>query len=402
MNTESDRTPPRSGAGDGQYLAAGAAMLGLAGGLAVALGGPAGWTGGVLAAGLAVAGLALAGRIRSQQARQRAQLHTYMASQQKFGADLVPVWTGQIETSRSHMESAVSALAGRFSGIVDKLGRAVSVSDATTHAVGGGEQGLAAVFEKSERELSRLVAGLEAAAASKALMVERVHSLGGHVQALQQMATDVAAIASQTNLLAINAAIEAARAGEGGRGFGVLAQEVRKLSAQSGATGRRITEMITLVSEAIDATRKAAESTAEQDRATTQASRAAVAGVLGDFSGITRAMADSTQLLKQESVGIQSEISDALVQLQFQDRVTQILGHVKSNIERLNTCLAANRAGFELSGQLAPLSAGELLAELESTYAMREEREVHRGSSTPAARGPAARSPAPETEVTFF
>jgi methyl-accepting chemotaxis protein len=398
MNTSSAPSPSHPRTSATRSLVAGAAGLGAAGAAAVAVLAPLGWAGGAVIAGLVLGGLALALRIRALEARQHAGLQDYMASQQQFGAALVPVWTGQIEVSRTHMEAAISALAGRFSGIVDKLGRAVNVSDAATQSAGSGDQGLVAVFEKSERELSRLVSGLEAAAASKALMVERVHSLGGHVQQLQQMAADVAAIASQTNLLAINAAIEAARAGDQGRGFGVLAQEVRKLSAQSGATGRRITQMITLVSEAIEATRQAADSTAEQDRATTEASRAAVAGVLGDFGGLTRALADSTNLLKNESLGIQSEISEALVQLQFQDRVAQILAHVKSSIEQLNGCLATNRDSFERSGELAPLSAAGMLAQLESTYAMKEERDVHRGSGTPAP----ARNASADTEVTFF
>jgi methyl-accepting chemotaxis protein len=327
---------------------------------------------------------------------QHQKLEHYISSHQQFNADLAPVWTAQIETSRRHMESAISALARQFSGIVDKLDRAVEVSNSTTQSVDSGDQGLVGVFARSERELSQLIASLEAASSDKAQMVQQVHSLGEYVVALQQMATEVAAIAAQTNLLAINAAIEAAHAGDNGRGFGVLAQEVRKLSAQSGETGRRITETVGRVGTAIEHTRRAADSSAHQDRESIETSRSAIAGVLGGFRDITDALVGSTSRLQEESKGIQSEISDALVHLQFQDRVVQILAHVKNNIERAPVCLADHEAAFRRSGDLVPVSSAELLAELESTYVMTEERQAHKGGSGATSSAPA------ETEITFF
>jgi methyl-accepting chemotaxis protein len=230
-------------------------------------------------------------------------------------------------------------------------------------------------------------------------MVGQVHKLASFVDELRQMASDVAAIAAQTNLLAVNAAIEAARAGDAGRGFGVLAQEVRKLSAQSGDTGKRIAAKVHAIGEAMAATREAADGSVASDRASLQSSRSAISGVLGNLRDITESLADSTATLKHESEGIQSEIGEALVALQFQDRVAQILSHVKANIERLPDCLGDARPG------LTPVCSAALLAELESTYAMAEERKVHRvkaGVKAVAHAAPAAAPAAQDTEVTFF
>jgi methyl-accepting chemotaxis protein len=343
------------------------------------------WHGWLSAAALLAAGaFAVA---RPPAASGHATATDYLASRRAFGADVADVWTSHIDASRDQMEAAVVALVERFSGIVTRLGQALEASGSARNG-----DGIVEAFAASEQELRSLLDMLAGAAASKQQMLRKIEGLQEVTAHLQKMAADVASIAWQTNLLALNAAIEAARAGEAGRGFAVVATEVRMLSNRSADAGRHIAEQVGRISAAIDATcRAAGESMRDEERAV-QASEHKIGNVLGSLRGVTDALVQSSDLLQRESTGIQAEVAEALVQLQFQDRVSQILAHVRQNIARLPGWL--DEQAQDAGGSPPPLDARSLLAELESTYAMAEERQLHKSDRKPA--------PQQAEEITFF
>jgi methyl-accepting chemotaxis protein len=365
-------------------IAAAAALLGVAGWS---------WSGVALALLLAAVGIGLGLRLAAGQARLQAALDAYLAGTECFGAEVAPIWSGHIATSREQMESAIGSLAQRFSGIVDKLDEAVHAAGLASGTVDSGADGLVAVFSRSEQKLGSIIAAQQAAMAGMVAMLAKVQGLNAFIAELQEMAADVAKIAAQSNLLALNAAIEAARAGEQGRGFAVVATEFRMLSNQSGATGKRIADKVGTISAAIvDTCGMVRESVSQEDGAMLKA-EATIGAVLADFRAITGALQQSSTLLKNESIGIKGEVGEALVQLQFQDRVSQILTHVQANIASLPGLLEQNRARYVSEGVLAAPDAEALLLDLKQSYVMADQHLIHGGGKAVASN---------DNEVTFF
>jgi methyl-accepting chemotaxis protein len=317
----------------------------------------------------------------------------YLAGREKFGDAVLPIWCRHIENSRTQMEEAVADLAGRFSSIVDQLDNALHVSSLES---GKGGSSMTEVFAHSETRLGSVVTSMKSAMSSKQAMLAQIKDLERFTRELRDMAEGVASIAAQTNLLALNAAIEAARAGPAGRGFAVVAQDVRNLSSRSAETGRNISNRVGLISSAILAASQAAEQSSEAEDKSMQSAEGMIDSVLGQFRSMTDALVQSSDLLKQESIGIQGEVGQALVQLQFQDRVSQVMTHVRENMELLPTLLRDNRDRYVADQVLEPLDPDALLRELQKTYAMAEEHAVHGGSRHAA---PAATE---ADEITFF
>jgi methyl-accepting chemotaxis protein len=277
------------------------------------------------------------------------------------------------------METAINALSDRFGGIVDKLSDTMRDADVETQMVDDKERGLLAVFQRSERDLGEVVATQKAAMTGTMVMLGKVQGLDSFIAELHTMAGDVAQIAHQSNLLSLNAAIEAARAGELGRGFAVVAKEFRTLSAKSGETGKHIAEKVAIISAAIAEACKVVEDTVEQRESRVAATEASIGRVLTELRGITDALERSSGMLKGESVSIQTEINQALVQLQFQDRVSQILTQVNKNIDQMPTMLHNQLQHYRQTHVLERLDADHLLAELQKTYVMADQHVIHQG-----------------------
>ena len=300
----------------------------------------------------------------------------------------LPLWSQQIHSARNHTEEAISALSERFANLAVRIQQ--SLGNGPEREAGNR---LVALLSTSQHELDMIIMALREALASKESLLKEVMELSNFTDQLQEMAQGVADIAKQTNLLALNAAIEAARAGESGRGFAVVADEVRTLSARSGETGQRIGETVSIVNTAIHKTLDISREYAKTDAQTLNNASEVIKGVITRFHHSASGIVSHNEAMRSQSEIVAQDIAEVLVSLQFQDRISQMLGHVSGDIDKLLAHLHASNEQRRLGQEPAVLDVDRWLDELAQTYTMPEQHDIHRGEA------PGKRN---DSEITFF
>lgn len=310
----------------------------------------------------AASALALAAR-SSDHARDNNLADVYL--------QVIPVWTKQIETARAETERSVIALVALFSGMAATLAATARASGKAAEQLDGqGADGIVSAVN----QLAQVVSAIKTARQSRAGMVDETK----YAEELKVMAESVQQIALQMKILTLNGAIEAARAGEAGRGFGVLANEMRRLSGIAGDLGVNMAKKMEIITAAFSTISREADDRSGADASSVNQAEQVIDNVLTRIRDVTAQLSDSAQSMQRESAGIRKEISEALVALQFQDRVNQILAHVGDNMDALRREIASLRAAAEAGN---PLNIHAWLTRMEQHFTTEEEIHNLRGGN---------------------
>ncbi|MFM5377124.1 methyl-accepting chemotaxis protein [Aeromonas dhakensis] len=247
------------------------------------------------------------------------------------------------QTSTQTMAAAIEELVVSISHLSDNATHADELSKISANTL---EEG-SGVIKQTLDSIQSISDTVSNAASS-------IADLNSHTQQISEIIEVIRGIADQTNLLALNAAIEAARAGEQGRGFAVVADEVRNLASRSAASTQQITGMIGKIQSGADASIRSMENTVNNvSRGVSLASQtgAAIASIQDHASNLTGLMGEISHTLREQSTAANEVVSTVGNITSLSEQSGDAARHVSqeaAKLKQLSRLLRQEMAHFKL------------------------------------------------------
>lgn len=271
------------------------------------------------------------GQLNFEEVSRERAVHKAIEVDMKDCKPYIDVMHEQIGGSLAESEREVMALIEQLNLLSAQSSQQM---ERITQSVQGGKE-LSEVTRSRVAQNNELISKLEAKLSEQACEMhgnyEQIRLLADDVIALKPIIQVISSIAKQTNLLALNAGIEAARAGNAGRGFSVVAKEVRELSKRSTSAAAEIAEKLNATAGKVASKMVEAQKALEERHGSDELQQ-----LVGDLTRMQQDFSNSSRLqldvISDVETGHQEGVSrllEAMGHIQFQDVMRQRMEHVQ-------------------------------------------------------------------------
>jgi len=243
-----------------------------------------------------------------------------------------------------HTEQAANTISSSFQAVINKATlqarEAMELLEGTQGgATDGAPQSLTDFIRVSDERLTKMADEVVRVADLSVQMVKELDGVQSRTQAIDGFLLDVEKLADQTSLLALNADIEAARVGEHGRGFSVVAQEVRRLSQRSHEFSDRIRQHLKEVKVGLHKTYGDMRNLSAADMEHALKIKDDVVALTRSLEDKNREVAETVGRINTTSREIAQDVHNVVVSLQFHDITSQKLKGMLELMDELRRTL---------------------------------------------------------------
>lgn len=228
-------------------------------------------------------------------------------------------------TSLNEQLSAQDTLLQRMLVRVDRRG-----------AASGGGSDMQQFAAQASETLARFLDHILLTSRNSMDIFQSMEELSSRMTEVGRLVSGIDRVANQTKMLSLNAAIEAARAGHAGAGFGVVAQEVKRLSATTSELNLAIMSSVEAAKGNVGYVRKVVEEIAATDTTFAFNAKEHVDAMVADAAEVHTFMAERVTEATEISRHISEKVALSVRALQFDDIVSQLMAHLEQRLDTMS------------------------------------------------------------------